>query len=57
MFLIGFSLELTSVLVKYLIGSFPIFDFSLIMLYLGSVLYDFWDLQRLELPGVGAGKL
>lgn len=46
MLLIGLSLEMTSVLSKLLIGTFPIFNISLILLYLASVLYDFWDLKR-----------
>lgn len=48
MFLIGLSLELTSVLVKLLVGNFYILDFSLLILYMASVLYDFWDLNRAE---------
>ncbi len=48
MFLIGLSLEMTSVLAGLLINNFFIFDFSLIILYTASVLYDFWDLKRIE---------
>ncbi len=49
MLLIGLSLEMTSVITKILIGSFPIFDLSLFILYISSVLYDFWDLSRSDL--------
>ncbi len=49
MLLIGLSLEITSIITKLLIGSFPIFDLSLIMLYFCSVLYDFWDLKRSDM--------
>jgi hypothetical protein len=48
MLLIGLSLEMTSVLTKLLIGNFLVFDLSLLILYVASVLYDFWDLQRSE---------
>lgn len=46
MLLIGLSLEMTSAIVKLLIGKFLIFDISLALLYLASVFYDFWDLKR-----------
>lgn len=49
MLLIGISLEMTSVLSSILIGNFQIFHVSLFILYLASVLYDFWDLKRSEL--------
>lgn len=49
MLLIGLSLEMTSVVSGLLIGSFPIFNFSLLLLYFTCVLYDFWDLKRTEL--------
>lgn len=49
MLLIGLSLEMTSVLARILIGDFPIFNASLFILYITSVLYDFWDLQRADL--------
>lgn len=49
MLLIGLSLEMTSVITKLLIGNFPVFDLSLLILYFASVLYDFWDLNRAEL--------
>ena len=48
MFIIGISLEMTSVITSVLIGDFQIFNISLIILYLASVLYDFWDLNRAE---------
>lgn len=46
MLLIGLSLEMTSVLTHALVGNFPIFNLSLLLLYIASVLYDFWDLKR-----------
>ena len=49
MFLIGLSLEMTAVIVRNMVGIFPIFDMSLIVLYIASVLYDFWDLKRADL--------
>lgn len=49
MLLIGLSLEMTSVIIRLLIGSFSIFDLCLFMLYFSSVLYDFWDLNRSEM--------
>lgn len=48
MFLIGLSLELTSVLAKLLVGNFYILDLGFLILYVASVLYDFWDLNRVE---------
>ncbi len=49
MLLIGLSLEMTSVIVKLLMGDFLIFNLSLSLLYVGVILYDFWDLKRAEL--------
>lgn len=46
MLLLGLSLGMTSVLVELLTGKFAIFNISLAVLYLTSVLYDFWDLMR-----------
>ncbi len=46
MLLIGLSLEMTSVLVELLVGRFFIFDLSLVVLYIASILYDFWDMNR-----------
>lgn len=46
MLLIGLSLEMTSLLAGLLIENFYIFNFSLVILYLASVLYDFWDTKR-----------
>lgn len=46
MLVIGLTLEMTSVIVKNMISVFPIFDISLLLLYIASVLYDFWDLER-----------
>ncbi len=48
MFIIGLTLEMTSVILSLLISGFYIFDMSLIFLYVASVLYDFWDLRRIE---------
>ncbi|OGE31094.1 hypothetical protein A2631_05480 [Candidatus Daviesbacteria bacterium RIFCSPHIGHO2_01_FULL_44_29] len=49
MLLIGLSLEMTSVLSGILVGNFAILNLSLIILYIASVLYDFWDLKRATL--------
>lgn len=49
MLLIGLSLEITSILAKLLIGNFYILDISFLILYLSSILYDFWDLKRVEI--------
>lgn len=49
MLLIGLALEMTAVLSEILIGNFVILDISLIILYLASVCYDFWDLARMDL--------
>lgn len=46
MLVIGLSLEMTSVIVKLLIGNFFIFNLSIVILYIACVLYDFWDLER-----------
>lgn len=46
MLLIGLSLEMTSIIARLLMGNFYIFDFSLILLFVGIILYDFWDLRR-----------
>lgn len=46
MLLIGLSLEMTSVVLNLLVGNFIIFNLALVILYLASVLYDFWDLMR-----------
>ena len=49
MLLIGLSLEMTSAIMGLLMGKFIIFDASLAVLYIASVLYDFWDLKRSDL--------
>ncbi len=49
MFLIGISLEMTAVITQLLIRSIPVFDLSLLILYIASVLYDFWDFNRADL--------
>lgn len=46
MLLIGLSLEMTAVVSHLLIGNFFVFNISLFILYIASVLYDFWDLYR-----------
>lgn len=46
MLLLGLSLQMTSVLVNNLSGRFVVFDISLVILYITSILYDFWDLMR-----------
>ena len=46
MLLLGLSLGMTSILVEFLVGNFFVFNFSLIILYFTSILYDFWDLMR-----------
>lgn len=46
MLLIGLSLEMTSILARFLLDGFVIFDLSLAILYAASVLYDFWDLKK-----------
>jgi hypothetical protein len=49
MLLIGLSLEMTSVIMNLLMGKFAMFDLGLVVLYIASVLYDFWDLKRADL--------
>ncbi|MBI4078828.1 MAG: hypothetical protein HY429_00860 [Candidatus Levybacteria bacterium] len=49
MLIIGLTLEMTSVVVQVVIGNFVIFNFCLFLLYVASVFYDFWDLNRVEL--------
>lgn len=49
MLLIGLSLEMTSLITGLLVENFYILNFSLIILYISSVMYDFWDLERLSL--------
>lgn len=49
MFLIGLSLEMTASLSYLLIGNFFIFNLSLFIIYIASVLYDFWDLKKCNL--------
>lgn len=46
MLLIGLSLEMTFVLARSLIGDFYILNMSLVLLYIGIILYDFWDLEQ-----------
>ena len=49
MLIIGLSLEMTAVLATVLVGSIPILNFSLLLLYIASVFYDIWDVERLSL--------
>ena len=49
MLLIGIALIMTSALGKILIGNFPALNISLLILYVASVLYDFWDLEKIKL--------
>jgi len=46
MFVIGISLIFTATLISFIIGYFIIIDLSIALLYIASVLYDFWDLSR-----------
>lgn len=48
MLVIGWSLEMIGILAGLLIGAIPAFNLILITLYVASVLYDFWDLRRVE---------
>ena len=50
MFIIGLALEMSAVLSRLLIGEFVALDFCWYSLYAGSVLFDFWDLERIGLP-------
>ncbi len=49
MLLIGLSLEMTAVLASVLVGAIPILNFSLLLLYIASVFYDIWDVERINL--------
>ena len=48
MFIIGISLEMSAYLAEFLIGKFWILNLGWLGLYLATVGYDFWDLQRVE---------
>ena len=48
MLLIGLSLMMTTVLSEVLIGPSWIMKLTFLILYVASVLYDFWDLLRLQ---------
>lgn len=50
MFIIGLALEMSAVLSHLLIGNFAALEFCWLSLYVGSVLFDFWDLERIGLP-------
>lgn len=46
MFIIGISLEMSAYLAEFLIGKFWILNLSWLGLYIATIGYDFWDLQR-----------
>lgn len=46
MFIIGVSLMMVSVLTGVMTGGFLIMDLTLLALYVATILYDFWDLNR-----------
>lgn len=45
--IIGISLIITGVLVSFIMGSFPLFDLTLALLYISCVGYDLWDILRM----------
>lgn len=45
---VGWSLQMTAVLVENLVGPFTFFRCMLVVIYSSLVLYDFWDLNRIE---------
>ena len=45
---IGISLIFTSKLITIIMGHFILVDVTLVLVYLGCVGYDFWDVLRLE---------
>ena len=45
MLIIGISLIFTGILIEILMGSFFVIDWTLILLYLACIGYDFWDLR------------
>lgn len=47
-FVIGISLEMSAYLAEFLIGQFWILNLGWLGLYIATVGYDFWDLQRVE---------
>lgn len=47
MFLIGIALEMSAVLSNMIIGRFFYLEFCWVALYIASVLFDFWDLERI----------
>jgi hypothetical protein len=46
MLLIGVSLEISSVLVGFIVGDFVILKISWLVLYIASIGYDYWDLLK-----------
>jgi len=50
MYVIGVSLIFTHFLLAFLMGPFFVVDLALALLYVASVLYDFWDLFRMHGP-------
>ncbi len=45
---IGLLLEIVQVLISREIGSFWIFEISILLIYAGTVGFDFWDVLRLK---------
>ena len=48
---VGWSLQMIAVLVENLVGPFGFFRFMLVIIYVSLVMYDFWDLNRIENRG------
>ena len=46
MLVLGLSLAMAAILSERLVGSVPFLSATLILLYVASVFYDFWDVQR-----------
>lgn len=45
---VGWSLQMTAILIENLVGPFAFFRYMLFVIYLSLVLFDFWDLKRIE---------
>lgn len=48
MLVMGMSLIYISILIREIIGKMILLDISLIILYLGCVIFDFWDVFKLH---------
>jgi len=48
MLVVGISLEMTAIIMNLILRDFWMFNFCLAILYAAIMLYDFWDLSRLE---------